>query len=122
MYDCHTDRKHPIFFDSVHNDLKIITFFDQNLTLPSQDKKNPPTSNFGTLNPPRFSVQEPHKHIFVMTQKRIYFCNSSLFLSSEPKKKVKKIHQKRKTPKKQTKITISGEGGKKDFVSDKSSN
>ena len=87
MYDCHTDRKHPIFFDSVHNDLKIITFFDQNLTLPSKDKKIPP-SNFGTLNPPRFSVQEPHKHIFVMTQKRIYFCNSSLFLSSEPKKKV----------------------------------
>jgi len=73
MYDCHTDRKHPIFFDSVHNDLKIITFFDQNLTLPSQDKKNPPTSNFGTLNPPRFSVQEPHKHIFVMTKKEYIF-------------------------------------------------
>jgi len=43
MYDYHTDRKYPIFFDSVHNDLKVITFFDQNLTLPSKDKqKNPP--------------------------------------------------------------------------------
>ena len=62
-------------------------------------QKNPSPSNFGTLNPPRFSVQEPHKHIFVMTQKRIYFCNSSLFLSSEPKKKFKKSTKKEKFPK-----------------------
>lgn len=112
MYDCHTDRKHPIFFDSVHNDLKIITFFDQNLTLPSQDKKIPP-SNFGTLNPPRFSVQEPHKHIFVMTQKRIYFCNSSLFLSSEPKKKFKKSTKKEKLPKNKQKLPSLGKAEKK---------
>merc|ERR1712115_663717 len=80
---------------------------------PLKRQKNPP-SNFGTLNPPRFSVQEPHKHIFVMTQKRIYFCNSSLFLSSEPKKKkFKKSTKKEKLPKNKQKLPSLGKAEKK---------
>jgi len=41
-------------------------------------------------------------------------------LSSEPKKKVKKSTKKRNIPKNK-KLPSHGEGGKKDFVSDKSS-
>jgi hypothetical protein len=62
------------FFDSVLNDPNFITFFEQNSTLPTQTKKFPPFQILEPLlNPPRFSVQEPHKHIFVMTKKEYIF-------------------------------------------------
>jgi len=81
---------------------------------PLKDKKIPPFQILEPLlNPPRFSVQEPHKHIFVMTQKRIYFCNSSLFLSSEPKKKFKKSTKKEKLPKNKQKLPSLGKAEKK---------
>jgi hypothetical protein len=48
-----------------------------------------------------------------MTQKRIYFCNSSLFLSSEPKKKFKKSTKKEKVPKNKQKLPSLGKAEKK---------
>jgi len=122
MYDCHTDRKHPIFFDSVHNDLKIITFFDQNLTLPSQDKKNPPTSNFGTLNPPDLASKS-HTNIFLWWPKKEYiFAIAHFSCPQNQKKKFKKSTKKEKLPKNKQKLPSLGKAEKKDFVSDKSSN
>merc|ERR1719228_410409 len=57
-----------MFFDSVHNDPTIITFPEKNY--PSlKRQKNPPLKFWN----PQFSVQEPHKHIFVMTKKEYIF-------------------------------------------------
>jgi len=101
MYDCHTDRKHPIFFDSVHNDLKIITFFDLNLTLPSQDKKIPP-SNFGTLNPPDLASKS-HTNIFLWWPKKEYIFAIAHFSCPQNQKKSLKNPPKKKNSQKTNK-------------------
>lgn len=78
MYDCHTERKEkPLIFFSIRFTMtqKIIPLFRTRLK--NQTKK--PSLQFielkkpSQLNSPKFSVQEPHKRIFVMTKKKYIF-------------------------------------------------
>merc|ERR1719411_1506741 len=81
------------FFSTRYTMTQQLLHFLKKLPLPQKTKKSP--LKFWN---PQFSVQEPHKHIFVMTKKE-YFCNSSLFLSSEPKKKLKNPPKKKNSRK-----------------------
>lgn len=78
MYDCHTERKEkPLFFFSIRFTMtqKIIPLFRTRLK--NKNKRTLPTiywiENPSQLNSPKFSVQEPHKRIFVMTNKKYIF-------------------------------------------------
>lgn len=76
MYDCHTERKeNPLIFFSIRFTMtqKIIPLFRTRL----KNKRTLPTIYWiekpSQLNSPKFSVQEPHKRIFVMTNKKYIF-------------------------------------------------
>ena len=103
MYDCHTDRKIPNFFSIRYSMTQKLFIFDPYF--------GPP---FWTLSLPSNLASKSHTNIFLWWPKSIYFCNSSLFLSLNQKKKLKKSTKKEKLPKK-NKDTIPGEGGKKDL-------
>ena len=106
MYDCHTDRKIPNFFSIRYSMTQKLFIFDPYF--------GPP---FWTLSLPSNLASKSHTNIFLWWPKSIYFCNSSLFLSLNQKKKLKKSTKKEKLPKK---IEYHPWGRrKKRFVSDK---
>lgn len=123
MYDCHTERKEkPFIFFSIRFTMtqKIIPLFRTRLPSLQFIKLKKPSK----LNSPKFSVQEPHKRIFVMTNKKYIFLQQPHFflsLHQTKKKKLKKIFTKtkKKTPHKKIK-TIHHPWGrlKKRFVSE----
>jgi hypothetical protein len=67
---------------------------------PQKDKKIPPFQILEPLlNPPRFSVQEPHKHIFVMTKKEYIFAIAHFSCPQNQKKKLKNPPKKKNSQK-----------------------
>lgn len=72
---------------------------------------------FWTLSLPSNLASKSHTNIFLWWPKSIYFCNSSLFLSLNQKKKLKKSTKKEKFPK--NKRYHPWGRRKKRFVSDK---
>jgi len=69
------------FFDSVHNDPKIITFSELQITPPPlKDKKILPPSNIGTLNPQDCACLL-RLHISGPRATQTYFCD-------DPKKNI----------------------------------
>jgi len=113
MYDYHTDRK---IFSTRYTMTQTLLHFSNKIQ-PSplkKTKKIPPFQILEPLlNPPRFSVQEPHKHIFVMTKKEYIFAIAHFSCPQNQKKKVKKSTKKEKLPKNKQKIPSLGKAEKK---------
>jgi len=80
MYDCHTDRKHSIFFRLGTQWPKNYYIFRTANYPPLKDKKILPPSNFGTLNPPDCACLL-RLHISGPRATQTYFCD-------DPKKNI----------------------------------
>jgi len=99
MYDYHTDRK---IFSTRYTMTQTLLHFSNKIQ-PSplkKTKKIPPFQILEPLlNPPRFSVQEPHKHIFVMTKKEYIFAIAHFSCPQNQKKKLKNPPKKKNSQK-----------------------
>jgi len=108
MYDCHTDRKLFNFF-------RLGTQWPNNYYIswrnyPSlKRQKNPPLKFWN----PQFSVQEPHKHIFVMTKKEYIFAIAHFSCPLNQKKKLKNPPKKKNSQKIKKKLSSLGKAEKK---------